>query len=132
MAGGATMPKHLTEEFKKIQTFQDIWADKITAFSGSMSFVYIHALIFAVWIIYNLSLPKTGFDPFPFGLLTLIVSLEAIFLSTFVMLSQNRQSKQADLRAQLDYEVNVKAEQEVEEIKRLLSELKVLQRQAPE
>ena len=118
------MAKHLTEEFKKIQTLQDKVANRITAFSGSMAFVYIHAVIFAVWIIVNLVRAKNGFDPFPFGLLTLIVSLEAIFLSTFVMLSQNMQSKQADLRAQLDYEVNVKAEQEIKEIKQMLLDLK--------
>jgi uncharacterized membrane protein len=67
---------------------------------------------------------KKGFDPFPFGLLTLIVSLEAIFLSTFVMLSQNRQGKQADLRAELDYEINVKAEKEIEEIKVMIAEIR--------
>ena len=117
------MAKHLLEEYKKIQTVQDIWADKITRFSGSMAFVYIHAIIFAVWIADNL-VNKKGFDPFPFGLLTLIVSLEAIFLSTFVMLSQNRQGKQADLRAQMDYEVNVKAEKEIEEIRDMLAEIK--------
>lgn len=117
------MAKNLKEEFEKIQTLQDVAADKITAFSGSMAFVYLHAILFAVWIIYNLILKKTGFDPFPFGLLTLIVSLEAIFLSTFVMLSQNRQAKQADLRAELDYEVNVRAEKEIEEIKEILQGL---------
>jgi len=118
------MAKHLTEEYKKIQSIQDIAANKITAFSGSMLFVYIHALIFTVWIIVNLIQDKKGFDPFPFGLLTLIVSLEAIFLSTFVMLSQNIEAKQADLRSQLDYEVNVKAEKEVEEIKQMLTEIR--------
>lgn len=121
------MAKHLVEEFKKIQTLQDKAADKITAFSGSMAFVYLHAIIFAIWIGVNLVRQQKGFDPFPFGLLTLIVSLEAIFLSTFVMLSQNLQAKQSDLRAQLDYEVNVKAEKEVEEIKELLLELKANQ-----
>ena len=119
------MARHLTEEFKKIQPLQDVWADKITAFSGSMAFVYIHAIVFAIWIVLNLIQDKKGFDPFPFGLLTLIVSLEAIFLSTFVMLSQNRQAKQADLRAELDYEINVKAESEIEEIKIMLAEIKV-------
>ena len=118
------MAKHLTEEFKKIQTIQDKAADKITAFSGSMAFVYLHAVVFTVWIVINLVQDKKGFDPFPFGLLTLIVSLEAIFLSTFVMLSQNIQAKQADLRAQLDFEVNVRAEKEVVEIRDLLLNLK--------
>ena len=118
------MAKHLTEEYKKIQTIQDIAANKITAFSGSMLFIYIHALIFTVWIVVNLMQDKKGFDPFPFGLLTLIVSLEAIFLSTFVMLSQNIEAKQADLRSQLDYEVNVKAEKEVLEIKEMLTQIR--------
>ena len=115
--------KNFKEEFERIQTLQDKAADRITAFSGSMAFIYIHAIIFAVWIIDNLMADKKGFDPFPFGLLTLIVSLEAIFLSTFVMLSQNREAKQADLRAQLDFEVNVRAEKEVCEIKEMLHEL---------
>jgi len=118
------MARHLTDEFKKIQTIQDIAANKITAFSGSMMFVYIHAVVFAIWIVVNLMQDKKGFDPFPFGLLTLIVSLEAIFLSTFVMLSQNIEAKQADLRAQLDYEVNVKSEKEIEEILQLLTEIR--------
>ncbi len=120
------MARNLNEEFKKLQTFQDKVADKITAFAGSMKFVYLHALVFTIWILYNFIAKESGFDPFPFGLLTLIVSLEAIFLSTLVMLSQNRQNKQADLRAELDYEVNVKAEKEIEEIKELLRANKTL------
>ena len=63
-------------------------ADQITGFAGSMRFVGLHVVWFAVWIGLNLFGPK--FDPFPFGLLTMIVSLEAIFLSTFVLISQNR------------------------------------------
>jgi len=63
-------------------------ADQITEFAGSMRFVGLHVVWFAVWIGLNLFGPK--FDPFPFGLLTMIVSLEAIFLSTFVLISQNR------------------------------------------
>ncbi len=118
-----TAVKNFKEEFERIQSLQDKAADRITAFSGSMAFIYIHAVIFTVWIILNLVQDKKGFDPFPFGLLTLIVSLEAIFLSTFVMLSQNRQGHQADLRAELDYEVNVKAEKEICEIKDMLHDL---------
>jgi uncharacterized membrane protein len=87
---------------------QDRAADQITAFAGSMSFVYLHVAWFAVWIVMNV----TGwrFDPFPFGLLTLIVSLEAIFLSTFVMISQNRESARSDLRAKQDFETNALSE----------------------
>ncbi len=87
---------------------QDRAADQITAFAGSMAFVYLHVAWFAVWIVMNV----TGwrFDPFPFGLLTLIVSLEAIFLSTFVMISQNRESARSDLRARQDFETNALSE----------------------
>jgi uncharacterized membrane protein len=87
---------------------QDRVADQITAFSGSMGFVYIHVIWFAVWCIGNLIWWR--FDPFPFGLLTLIVSLEAIFLSTFVLLSQNRESARSDMRAEIDFETNVLSE----------------------
>jgi len=94
-------------------------ADGITAFAGSMRFVYLHSAWFGLWILVNLGLVSavTGgllppFDPFPFGLLTMVVSLEAIFLTTFVMISQNRQAALADQRAELDYQVNVKAEAE--------------------
>jgi uncharacterized membrane protein len=87
---------------------QDRAADQITAFSGSMGFVYIHVIWFAVWCIGNLVWWR--FDPFPFGLLTLIVSLEAIFLSTFVLLSQNRESARSDMRAETDFETNVLSE----------------------
>jgi uncharacterized membrane protein len=87
---------------------QDRIADRITAFAGSMAFVYLHVAWFAAWIVMN----ETGwrFDPFPFGLLTLVVSLEAIFLSTFVMISQNRESANSDLRAKLDFETNALSE----------------------
>jgi uncharacterized membrane protein len=87
---------------------QDRVADQITAFSGSMSFVYLHILWFTIWIVINET--RWRFDPFPFGLLTLIVSLEAIFLSTFVLLSQNRESARSDMRAEIDFETNVLSE----------------------
>ena len=102
------------EEIKKIKTLQDKAADRITTFAGSMSFVYLHTLWFIVWIALNAGLLGVSltFDTFPFGLLTLVVSLEAIFLSTFVMISQNRQAKMSEIRAELDYQINTKAEQE--------------------
>ena len=87
-------------------------ADRITSFAGSMKFVYIHIGWFVVWVSLNVGLAGIGweFDKFPFGLLTMIVSLEAIFLATFVMISQNRSSARADLRSELDFENNVRAE----------------------
>jgi uncharacterized membrane protein len=91
---------------------QDRAADQITDFAGSLNFVYIHSIWFGIWIAVNIGLlgAAAKFDPFPFGLLTMIVSLEAIFLSTFVMVSQNRQAARADVRSQLDFETNLRSE----------------------
>lgn len=85
------------------------FADAVTAFSGSMTFVVLHVIWFGGWVIANLVLPHP-FDRFPFGLLTLIVSLEAIFLSTFVLISQNRQAAGSDRRALQDFQTNVYGE----------------------
>lgn len=74
-------------------------ADGITKFAGSMKFVYIHAALFALWCATGLF----GVDPFPFNFLTMSVSLEAIFLSTFVMIGQNRQSDFAQRKADHDF-----------------------------
>jgi uncharacterized membrane protein len=100
------------EERKK--TRQDRSADALTAFSGNMLFVYLHALWFGLWMVINLGWsPIQPFDPFPFGLLTMIVSLEAIFLSTFVLISQNRAGAVANKRADLDLQINLLAEHEI-------------------
>ena len=91
---------------------QDKAADRITAFAGSLNFVYIHSVWFGIWVLLNIGVlgASLKFDKFPFGLLTMIVSLEAIFLSTFVMVSQNRQSARADIRSELDFETNLRSE----------------------
>ncbi|MFF8028764.1 DUF1003 domain-containing protein [Streptomyces sp. NPDC007896] len=91
---------------------QDRIADAITTFAGTMQFVYIHAAWFTVWIACNEGLfgQSAVWDPYPFGLLTMIVSLEAIFLSTFVMVSQNRQAMREKVRADLDFETNIRSE----------------------
>ncbi len=102
----------------------DRLADWITAFSGSMPFVYLHIVWFAGWIALNRGLfGLTPFDPFPFGLLTMIVSLEAIFLATFVLLSQNRQALQSDQRARIDLQLDVISEQEITTILRVLDRI---------
>ena len=95
-----------------VKRAQDRAADRITDFAGSLNFVYIHSAWFGVWILLNIGLlgGALTFDKFPFGLLTMIVSLEAIFLSTFVMVSQNRQAARADIRSELDFETNLRAE----------------------
>jgi len=106
--------RNVNEEVEEhLSTFQKI-ADWIAWFSGSMAFLTINGLWFIAWIAINtrhLGLP--WFDPYPFGLLTMIVSLEAIFLSCFVLISQNRQAEKDRVRSDVEYEVNVKAELEV-------------------
>jgi uncharacterized membrane protein len=91
---------------------QDRAADKVTAFAGSLSFVYLHSVWFGIWVVLNVGFigASLEFDKFPFGLLTMIVSLEAIFLSTFVMVSQNRQAMHAEVRSRLDFEANLRSE----------------------
>ena len=91
-----------------VRKAQDEVTDAITAFAGSLMFVYIHVAWFVIWVVLNSGI--LSFDEFPFGLLTLIVSLEAIFLSTFVMISQNRQAARADVRSELDFETNLRSE----------------------
>jgi uncharacterized membrane protein len=112
------------EESEKQKTFQDHLADLITRWSGSMLFIYAHCVWFAVWIAANVGwLRIPAFDPFPFGLLTTIVSLEAIFLSTFVLVSQNRQAALADRRSELDLQINLLAEYEMTRVLTLVDRL---------
>ena len=85
--------------------------DWIAASSGSIPFLALHVVLFAAWIGWNTLLPP--FDPYPFGLLTMAVSLEAIMLAVLVLLSQNRQAAKDHLRDDIEYDVNVKAELEV-------------------
>src|SRR5215211_6550619 len=99
---------HMRLKAARARTPSQRMADTITAFSGRMMFVYIHIAWFTIWILWNtglLGLPP--FDPFPFGLLTMVVSLEAIFLATFVLISQNRMSEQSEQRADLDLHIDL-------------------------
>jgi CRP/FNR family transcriptional regulator, cyclic AMP receptor protein len=89
-------------------------ADLVAAFSGSLPFLLINLVTFVIWIGANTSGPgNVHFDPFPFQFLTMAVSLEAIFLSIFVLVSQNRQAAKDRIKADLDYQVNVKVEMEM-------------------
>jgi uncharacterized membrane protein len=98
---------------ENLSTLQKI-ADWIAWFSGSMPFLLINGIWFGIWILVNVfPLGIPAFDPYPFGLLTMIVSLEAIFLSCFVLISQNRQAEKDHVRSDVEYEVNIKAELEV-------------------
>jgi CRP/FNR family transcriptional regulator, cyclic AMP receptor protein len=106
--------RNVNEEIEVHSTPLQKIADWIAWFSGSMAFLMINGLWFIIWITINiLPIGIRPFDPFPFGLLTMIVSLEAIFLSCFVLVSQNRQAEKDRVRADIEYEVNIKAELEI-------------------
>lgn len=93
-------------------------ADAAAEFSGTFTFLLVHALWFAVWILLNLGLlpDLAPFDPFPFGLLTMVVSLEAIFLSCMVLISQSRQAAKDRIRSDAEYEANIRASLEVTQL----------------
>ena len=120
--------RNVNEEVVEKSTVLEKIADGISWFSGSMPFLFLNAAWFAVWIAINtLPLGIEPFDPFPFGLLTMILSIEAIFLSCFVLISQNRQAAKDRVRSDIEDEINIKAELEVahlhEKTDRLHSEM---------
>lgn len=101
-------------------------ADAITHFCGSMAFVYVHVGWFGGWMLWHLlpGLPQAiRFDPYPFQFLTFVVSLEAIFLSTFILISQNRQNQLSELRNHLDLQINLLSEQENSKVLAMLEAL---------
>lgn len=105
--------------------WSDRLADRLAGFSGSMAFIGVHALVFGGWIVGNARIGGLGaFDPYPYQLLTMLVSLEAIFLATFVLISQNRQALHADRRAKVALQVNVISEQELTKVMDMLRELR--------
>lgn len=92
-------------------------ADWVANFSGSITFLLLHIALFASWITANLGvLPFGQFDPYPFGLLTMVVSLEAIILSTLLLFSSNRQAARDRVRSEIEYEVNLKAELQIQHL----------------
>lgn len=105
--------RNINEELAIRSTTLERIADVIAEFSGSILFLVLNAAWFMFWIIWNVVPSLPHFDPYPFGFLTMVVSLEAIFLSIFVLVSQNRQAAKDRLRADAEYEVNLKAELEV-------------------
>lgn len=110
-----TASRNVNEEMADQRTLVQKAADWIAEFSGSIPFLLIHVVVFGTWLTVNwLNVPGIPqFDPYPFGFLTLAVSLEAIFLSVFVLLSQNRQAAKDHVRSDVEYDVNLKAELEI-------------------
>ena len=126
-----TATRNVNEEVADNRTAVQKVADWIAEFAGSIPFLLIHVGFFAFWLVVNW-VPIPGlrqFDPYPFGFLTLAVSLEAIFLSVFVLLSQNRQAAKDRVHADIEYDINLKAELEIghlhEKVDRLTSDLLV-------
>ena len=110
--------RNANEEMEVHSTPLQRVADWIAWFSGSMPFLMINGGWFMIWIVVNTLIlgSAAAFDPYPFGLLTMIVSLEAIFLSCFVLVSQNRQAEKDRVREDIEYEVNIKAELEIDHL----------------
>src|SRR5581483_2042877 len=104
---------------ERTRSFQNRVADKITRFAGSMPFIYVHMVWFALWI-------AIGVEAFPFGLLTMIVSLEAIFLSTFVMISQNRADEKRQVLADHEWELVQLADKQNEQLINMSRQILVL------
>ena len=101
------------QNLEQQKSFEQRLADKITRFTGSMRFVYIHALIYGTWIVVNFpALPSPKFDP-NYIILAMVASVEAIFLTTFVLMTQNRMTAEAEKRAELDLQISLLAEHEV-------------------
>ncbi|MDQ6707385.1 MAG: DUF1003 domain-containing protein [Acidobacteriota bacterium] len=105
----------LEERSLQERSLSDRLADSIGTFCGSMSFIVLHMAIFGFWITVNAGLIPgiPQFDKFPFLLLSVAVSIEAIFLSAFVLMKQNRMSRRADIRANLDLQINLLTEKEI-------------------
>lgn len=110
--------RNVNEESALPVNFGTRLADLLTMIAGDIRFAYLCFIWFLVWIVLNINIIPgvAAFDPFPFGLLTMIVSLLAIFLSLFVLISQNRQTEREKVRNDIEYEVNVKAELEIRDL----------------
>jgi uncharacterized membrane protein len=98
-------------------------ADLIAKFCGSFTFVWVHVIWFGGWVLINVLPNFRHFDPFPFTFLTLVVSLEAIFLSAFILISQNQKTRLSERRNQLDLQINLLTEQENTKMLKLLERM---------
>jgi uncharacterized membrane protein len=122
---------HVTQTIEEILKLESLdrtrterIADSITSFFGSNSFIWLHVIWFSLWIIFDL--PEWGFapfDPFPFTFLTMVVSLEAIFLSAFILMSENRQGRLTDRRARVNLQVDMIAEREITKLMKLVMDI---------
>jgi uncharacterized membrane protein len=114
--------RNVQDEIQDQRSVMEKFTDWIADFSGSMTFLLLNASWFALWIFLNIS-GRAHFDPYPFGFLTMVVSLEAIILSILVLLAQNRQAAKDHIRDDVEYEINVKAELEIAHLHEKVEEL---------
>ncbi|MGH9905904.1 MAG: DUF1003 domain-containing protein [Pyrinomonadaceae bacterium] len=119
--------KYVAEELRAETRWHEALAERVSAFIAKPTFLAVHAFWFAVWVTVNTGIPAFSqiFDAYPFGLLGIILAVEAIFITGFLLISQNRQSVHADKRAELDYEVNVRTYREIQRIKSMLQGLEL-------
>jgi uncharacterized membrane protein len=113
-AGINTAFRAIKAQHSANRSAMEVLADRMISFASATPFLVIHAIVFIAWIYWNLpfsGLPK--FDAYPFGMLTTIVSLEAIFLSIFVLMTQSRESRIGELREELTLQVNLRMEEEI-------------------
>jgi uncharacterized membrane protein len=115
--------RRLEEAARSRRTAADRAAAAIARFCGSITFVWIHLALFAAWIGYNTLPWFEHFDPYPYTFLTLVVSLEAIFLATFILISQNYDMRITERRNQLDLQINLLSEQENTKILQILERI---------
>ncbi len=115
----------LEHESRNARSGSERFSDNVAQQAGTIWFISAHAIWFAVWMILNAGLiPSIPiFDPFPYQFLTFVVSLEAIFLALFILMSQNRSNRQADARGHLDLQINLLAEQESTKMLQMLQSL---------
>lgn len=115
---------HKLDELAVAQrSFADRVAAFVARFCGSIAFVWIHVLLFAAWIVWNALPGLPHFDPYPFTFLTLCVSLEAIFLSSFILIAQNYEMRLTERRSHMDLQINLLAEQENTKMLQLLDRI---------
>ncbi|MBV9735070.1 MAG: DUF1003 domain-containing protein [Acidisphaera sp.] len=114
----------LEQEMLDERSFADRLSDRIASFVGTIGFVVLHVCVFSLWAVLNTGLiPLHSFDPYPFALLCMIVSLEGVLLSTFVLIKQNRMGLRSDRRSHLDLQINLLTEKEVTKVIQMLQRI---------
>lgn len=121
-----TVLKNVNEHYDNQLTFGDRFADKLTEFGGSWTFIIAFFCVLMSWMFINAFLLISPFDPFPFILLNLLLSMLATFQAPIIMMSQNRQAERDRIQADLDFRVNLRAESEINEIQDKLDEIEEL------